>query len=439
MRRHFEGNTFQGRDLIAIAIAGPPGTSRRPYYGWWIVLSTATIVFYGSGLYYYAMSAYFTPIVNEFGWSRAAVSFAFSLNSLVGAVVAPIIGISFDRLGPRKLIGFGIGVFGVGYLVMSRVGDYTTLCLAVALLAIGFNAGFPMTAMATVANWFIRKRAIALALLMTGGGLGGVASPALVWAIGSFGWRETAMAVGLGAWVLLTPLILVIRHRPEQSGLRPDGDPSGSAPSLGVGVATHAATRPEVDIPLSRAIRSATFWIFILTFSLTAASQSAVTIHLIPYFVSVGASDSLGGVIIASLTSVSLIGRIAVGYLGDRIDKLMLLAVLVTMQTAGTLVFASISEPWTIALFLALFAPAYGGSIIMRPAILAETFGRRSIGAIQGVTLGVGSLTSVAAPVFAGWMYDVSQSYRFAFIVLAAITAFALPSVFFLSRARRSL
>jgi MFS family permease len=422
-----------------VATAGPSAAGRRPYYGWWIVLTTATIVFYGSGLYYYAMSAYFTPIVNEFGWSRASVSFAFSLNSLVGAAVAPIIGITFDRLGPRKLIGFGIGLFGVGYVVMSRVSDYYTFCLAVALLAIAWNAGFPMTAMATVANWFIRKRTIALALLMMGGALGGVVSPALVWAIGAFGWRQTAMAVAIGAWVLLTPLVFLVRHRPEQSGLRPDGDLPATATGAAEQPIAARPSRPEANIPMSRAVRTSAFWAYVLTFSLTSAGQAAVLLHMIPFFVSIGASDSVGGLIVASLTSVSLVGRLVVGYVGDRVNKLALLAVLVGMQALGTFTFASISEPWTIVLFLALYAPAFGGLIIMRPAILAEIFGRRSIGAVQGVSLAFVSLTSVAAPVFAGWVYDVSASYRIAFVVLAIVTALALPSVFLLSRARKRL
>jgi OFA family oxalate/formate antiporter-like MFS transporter len=105
----------------------------------------------------------------------------------------------------------------------------------------------------------------------------------------------------------------------------------------------------------------------------------------------------------------------------------------------GTLVFASISAPWTVVLFLVLFAPAYGGSIILRPAILAETFGRRSIGAVQGTTQAIASISGVVAPVFAGWIYDVSQSYRLAFLVLAAVTMLALPSVWMLARARKTL
>jgi len=93
----------------------------------------------------------------------------------------------------------------------------------------------------------------------------------------------------------------------------------------------------------------------------------------------------------------------------------------------------------TFVLFLVLFGPAYGGTIILRPAILAELFGRRSIGSVQGVSMGFISLTGVVAPVFAGWIYDVSQSYRLAFVVLAGVTSLALPSLFALTRARARL
>jgi MFS family permease len=189
------------------------------------------------------------------------------------------------------------------------------------------------------------------------------------------------------------------------------------------------ARPPEASFTITQALRTRSFWLCALSFGLGMATQYAIVVHTIPYLISIGQPESVAGLAVAWLTTSSLVGRLVVGWLADRVAKRHLLAALFALQATGTVVFATMTEPWQIAVFLLLYAPAYGGIIPLRPAILADYFGRRSFGAVQGAISGFTSLAAVVGPVFAGWTFDVTQSYRSAYLVLGIVTAAALPVI----------
>ncbi len=125
-----------------------------------------------------------------------------------------------DKMGPRKMAIFGAVVVGIGYALLSRMTALWMLyVLFGVVIALGFNAGFSHAASAAVANWFIRKRGRALGLYTLGAGVGGATLvPLIGWLISQYGWRTTVVIIGVGVWVIVIPLSLVLRHRPEQYG-----------------------------------------------------------------------------------------------------------------------------------------------------------------------------------------------------------------------------
>lgn len=207
-----------------ITLAWPPRLRRRLFYGWWIVLACGCLQILGSGFFYYGLSTFFLPLTRDFGWSRALTSSAFSLHRLEGGIIAPVVGFAFDRLGPRRLVTLGVALAGAGFVILSQVGSFAGFVLSVLVASAGFSCGFGAVGMATVANWFIRRRTTALGLLMTGSGAGGLMVPVLAWLIENHGWRAAALAVGVVIWLFGLPLSQVVRHRPEAYGLLPDGD-----------------------------------------------------------------------------------------------------------------------------------------------------------------------------------------------------------------------
>lgn len=414
------------------------GARPRVFFGWWIVLASGWLSMLGSGFFYYGLGTFFLPLTNEFGWSRTLTSSAFSLHRLEGGIIAPVVGVLFDKLGPRKLVLAGVTLAGLGFVILSATQSFAGFVAAVLVMSAGFSSGFSGISMATVANWFVRKRTLALGLLMAGAGAGGVLVPFLAWLIEASGWRTAALIVGLLIWLCGWPLSFVMRHRPEDHGLLPDGDHLDSkqtdpARSAARGVAK-AERSLEVDVGAREALRSRAFWFIALSATLTMTAQSAVMVHVIPHIVSLGMPSTLAAIVVAVLTVGSIVGRIGFGWLGDRFQKRYVMAACFALQMAGLAVMASATEPWHLIPFLILYAPSYGGAIPLRPAVVGEYFGRKSFGAIQGLTMGCSSLGAMLGPIVAGAMYDLFGSYRLAFWILAVVAVSSAPAILALPR-----
>ncbi|MDY6917968.1 MAG: MFS transporter, partial [Chloroflexota bacterium] len=319
---------------------------KRLFYGWWIVAACATLNFYIGGVFFYGFGAFFDPIRTTFGWSYTAVSIANSLQRLEGGVAAPIVGFLFDRIGPKKLMLIGLAIGGLGFLFLSQINSLWTYYFAFVLISIGFSTGGNAVAMATTANWFIRRRGRALAILTTGFGASGLLVPVVVLLIDSFGWRPVLLGVGIGIWLIGLPVALVMKHRPEHHGLLPDGDtPYDSAPaSLTASVSVPpagATTRPsEIDFTVREALRTRAFWFIALTYSIQVLATSAVFVHVIPHLTLAGISRSLSGLAVTGMTLTSLLGRLVLGWLGDFRDKRYLLVFTLSLQCVGVLVLA---------------------------------------------------------------------------------------------------
>ena len=231
------------------AIGGAP---KRVFYGWWIVLAAAAMNVYGAGVWSYGFPLFFPKIIAEFGWGRAATAGAFAFSRVEGGLEGPIIGYLVDRFGPRILAMIGATIAGIGFMAMSSVNSLSVggievsalvvfyLVFAV-LIPVGYNTGFGHTAQPAIANWFIRKRSRAFAFWSLGAGASGITVAVLGWAIESFGWRQSAFMVGLGMFVIVIPLCLVLRHKPEQYGMLPDGEKPGEALAVTVGAGAGAA------------------------------------------------------------------------------------------------------------------------------------------------------------------------------------------------------
>ncbi len=399
------------------------------FYGWWIVSACATLNFYIGGVFFYGFGAFFDPIKDTFGWSRTATSFANSLQRLQGGIAAPIVGFIFDKVGPRKLMLFGVAVGGLGFILLSRMNSLWSYYLCFILVSIGFSTGSAPVAMATIANWFIKKRARALALMVTGFGASGALVPLIVWLIDQFGWRDTLFGIGIGLWLIGIPIALLMKHRPEQYGLLPDGETTQAEDPATAEPAAEGARAPEVDFTAREALRTRAFWFIALTYSIQILATSAVFVHLITYLSTLGISRSIGGFAVMGMTLISLVGRLGFGWLGDIRDKRHLLVITLSLQCIGVLILANITSPWHLIPFLIAFSPAYGGPIPLRPAIIGEYFGRTSFGAIHGLLMAVTVLGGLTGPIFAGWISDVTGDYRLAFLLLAFTSLAAIPAI----------
>jgi MFS family permease len=410
------------------------------FYGWWIVAASFLMFLICGGTAFYGFTSFFNPMVDEFGWSAAQVSFAFSLRSVETGVMAPLIGFLTDKIGVRKIIVFGMALSGGGFILLSTIDSLSYFYGIFILLSIGTSSGLGMGQYVAVANWFAKKRTWAMAVMSVGFAFSGAVGPLLVWLIDQHGWRGTLVIMGVVMWVVGIPLGLVIRHRPEPYGYLPDGESpelssqNGSLP--GPSSTTAPKPSPPVDLTARQALMTRTFWMLIIFGTLTGFAQAAVNVHEMPYLTSVGISRELAGWVILGITGSSLIGRLGFGWLGDRYDKRYLLAIGAALQFIGVLFFGWISSPWMIIPFVMLYGPGYSSQIPLWPSIRADYFGLKHYATIGGLQSMAWIICGITAPLLAGWVFDVYDTYRPIWLAYAIATAIAVPFVFLIKAKR---
>lgn len=411
---------------------------KKVFYGWWIVAAAWVQFLVCGGTAYYGFTAFFNPIADEFRWSAAKISFAFSLRSVEAGVLAPLIGFFTDKLGVRKIIIFGMVLTGLGMVLLSLTNSLLVFYAIFLLSSIGTSAALANAQYQAAANWFSKKRTWAMAILSTGFGFSGVIGPVLVWLIGQYGWRQAAVIMGVIMWLVGVPLSLVFRHRPEPYGYLPDGEvPKTNSPdakAADAALTTKMAPASTVDFTARQAMRTRTFWMLVLFGLLTGFAMSAIMVHEMPYLTSIGISRELAGWVILGITGSSVMGRLGFGWLGDRYDKRYLLAIGAAMQCVGVLIFAGINSPWMLIPFLLFYGPGYASQIPLFPAIRADYFGLKQFATIGGLISLGWTVCGILAPVMAGWVYDTWGSYRPIWLAYAITTAIGIPMVLWIKR-----
>ncbi len=417
---------------------GVPGTRIKPgniFYGWWIVAAGGVVQLYTSAVFWRGFAVFFGPIVETFGWSRGATAAAVSLQRVEGGMISPFVGTLIDRYGPRKVMAFGVTATGSGFIMMSLVQSLWQFYLSVIVLTVGMSFGTFIVFVVTVGNWFIRRRARALAVLMSASAIGGITIPLLSASVDWFGWRQVLFAVGIGFWVVGFPAMLVMRRRPEEYGMLPDGDaPRSESDDPADPSARHHRPHREAAITAREALKMRFFWQLAIAASLGQLVSSTNLLH-VDALTDFGVSGILAAFAVGAVAGGDLLGRVGIGVVGDRLNKRYLMAGAFAVQTLGVVGLALVNaEVFGISLglfplpvFVACFGLGFGASIPLRLAILADYFGRRSYGSIVGITSTVSAGFAAAGPLFAGVMFDLTGTYRVAFLVLGALLATAVP------------
>jgi MFS family permease len=414
-----------------------PEKRKKIFYGWWIVVAAAFNHFFGGGTFYYGFTVFFNPIKNAFGWTSASTSLAFTFQKLEQGVLGPLAGYLVDRVGPRKLMFFGWIITGLGFIVMSRINSLWVFYSAFLIIATGQSFASGLMSNTAIANWFRKKRSRALSFSFIGPGVSGLLAPVLAFFILKYGWRDTLFVTGIGLWAVGLPLSLVMRHKPAQYGYLPDGDSSSeteqtdSVNGRASGETKEVNSSTAAGSTVKDALKTKAFWLLAGVGFFQQIGTSAVGVHVVPYLESVNVPTTIAAAAVTGITVCSLIGRLGFGLLGDYRNKRYLTAMALSIQAIGLLVFSFINSDvrWLLILFLLTYGPGYGGPIPLRPAIYADYFGTKNYGTILGVTGIVSMIGGLLSPVIAGWIFDVTGSYRSAWQIFALVTVPAVPLI----------
>ena len=397
------------------------------FHGWWIVVGTWAMQALQGSLFFLSFGAYADQLQAHFGWSRTSISGAFALARVESGLLGPLQGWSVDRFGPMLNIRVGVVLFGVGFMLMSAIQTLWHFYAAFLLLAVGASlAGF-LTLNTSVANWFIRKRAMAMGIAQTGLGLGGGALVIVVaWMLQAFGWRATFLIAGIAILAIGLPLSSLFVHRPEDRGQLPDGAAKEER-AVGAGGGARLA---EDDFLLREAVRDPSFWFISIGHGAALLVVSSIQVHLVLHLRDLGWSLTSAASLVTALTLTSTLGQLGGGFLGDRYSKRMLAAACMLGHALGMLALAYATAPTVIVAAALLHGLAWGTRGPLMTAIRADYYGRRNFAKVMGVSSLVVQLGTVTGPLLAGFLFDQTGSYQLPFVILGAATG--VSAVFFL-------
>ena len=393
---------------------------RLPFFYGWVVVG---VVFVTMGVCVNARTAFsllFPPILAEFGWERGVTAGAFSFGFVVSAILSPMLGRLMDRRGPRVVNEIGVAAMGAGLLLATFVREPWQLYLSLGVLVGGGSVCLGYTGQGLfLPHWFVRRRGLAMSVAYSGVGVGSIVI--LPWVqslIVRSGWRAACWALAILVLLLLAPLNLLVRRRPEDLGLAPDGDRSAhqSAGAQASNVVDKAWA--AVDWTLARAMRTSRFWWIAAAFFGGLFSWYAVQVHQTKYLIEIGFSPTYAAWALGLVSLVAIPGQIALGHLSDRIGREWVWTVgclgfaicylaLILMEHAPTLTLV-----WLMV--ISQGALGYGLTSVVG-AIPAEIFQGRHYGSIFGTLMLSAIAGGAAGPWIAGVVHDVTGSYQLAF------------------------
>ena len=397
------------------------------YYGWAMVVTLGVTAVMSYGVLSYAFAVFITPMGAELGWSKAQITGAFSVGQLVMGITAIPLGRWVDRHGARGVMTVGSLAASLLLIAWSRVQSVTAFYALWTLLGAVSAAVLYEPAFAVVATWFRRDRGRALTVLTFIGGFASVAFvPLTTWLVDRFGWRGALLWLAvIYATLTIAPHAFVLRRRPADLGLEPDGHTATSNESQ---AGTQLGHTHHGSVAAREAIRSRAFGWLTIAFALSAIATTTVTVHLVPLLLERGYAAGFAGAAMGVLGLMALPGRLVFTPLGDRWPRTTVTALIFGLGAAAIAILLVSGGALAVWVFVALFGAGFGAISPARAALVAETFGAGSYAAISGVLAFVLAVARAAAPVGASIVYAVSGGLPLAGYdaVLAVLLLFAV-------------
>ena len=404
------------------AIARTRQWAENVFYGWWVLAACFGLQILTSNFTLQSFGAYISVMQPEFGWSRTSFAVAFSIQQAGSGILGPLQGWLIGRFGARSILRVGIVVFSVALMLFSRVNSLTAFYLVYALISVGASlAGF-LTLNSVAAQWFERRRSTAFALLQTGLSSSGLLVPLVAWSLVANGWRSTAFFTGVIVLLLGIPLTFLVGNRPEDYGLAPDG----VRPEPGSGV----PAAKKRDFTVTQALQTRAFWLLSFGHATALMVVFAVLTHLVLHLEQdLGFSLQLAATLVAVMTTMSVVGQLLGGFLGDAFNKRFLATGAMFGHAVGLLILAfGQTLPWVVA-FAVIHGVAWGLRGPLMQSLRADYFGRTSFAQILGFSNIIVTLGTISGPILAGAFADRFGTYTLGFLVLSGLAA--LGSLFF--------
>ena len=394
----------------------PRTTPPRFFYGYIVVAAAFIIMLVSWGLYV-VFGVFFNPLLDEFHWSRATISGAYSFCTIFHGVLGIAMGGLTDRFGPRIVVSFCGFFLGLGYLLMSQVNTVWQLYLFYGvIIGIGMS-GLWVPLLSSVARWFTGRRSLMTGIVICGLTIGQlVAPPVISRLISAYDWRLSYVILGGVAMIIVITAAQFMKRDPGWAGQLRGGRNEEKEIKSNPG-----------DFSLGEAVHTMQFWLAIIVFFCFGYSAFAITVHIVPHSIGIGISGINAANVLAVNGGISTVGNFVLGgIVGDRIGNRKAFIIGLVLMIAALFWLLPAGELWMLYLFAVIFGLALGSMGTSESPLVARLFGLSSHGLIYGV-IGLGFTAGGAfGPVVTGYIFDVTESYHLAFLICAALSILGL-------------
>jgi sugar phosphate permease len=406
----------------------------RFFYGYWILFACFMAQLISSGLITYCFSMYTIPLMAEFGWNRGSIMLGSMIMSLISGLSAPLVGKLLYRIGAKTVIAIGALITGTGFVLLNFTDSLWQFYVFYAVVGIGWATMGIVPTSAVVSNWFKRRRGFAIGILGAGIGVGGYTMPLLSnFLITNYGWRISFLVVGVMAVIVMIPIsLLIIKNRPEDMGLFPDGDGSSSVVQK-----VRSNSAPAVSFTFAEALKMPVFWLMAVAFLTFSFANQAIFQNHGPHLEDMGFSRAVVATAIGIVGIGSAFGKFGLGWLCDFIHPKYALVLGILFQSASLLILMTINADSPIILvylYAILLGLGVGSWLPAMSMTTSTTFGLVAYGTIFGIINFASMLGGATGPVAAGMIFDFTGHYTWAFIMAFCFYAVAFPAIMLVRR-----
>ncbi|MDD5127809.1 MAG: MFS transporter [Dehalococcoidales bacterium] len=404
---------------------------KKIYYGWWVVVGAFLLFFCTSGSYFYSFPVFFDAILRDKAWSRTEVAGAISLGMVVSGSIAPLIGVLIRRMRIWHIMIIGSLIASLGFFLLSTTSEpwhlyvYYGLVVSVGIPGIQLVPNFTL-----IGHWFFRRRSTALGVAAAGIGVGGVAmAPVASWLITVYGWQKaflfSAALVGVigtlvSAFIMRTPVEKGMDTGEEQQGLRAQN------------------TLTVVSVTFRGALRKKVFWFIAIGGFLWGWAYTAGLMHQVAFAVDIGIDRMAAATAVGMLTAFSIAGRLGFGRLGDIIDKRYVFIMGCALQVVAFTILSNTTNLTMLYIYSGLLGLNTGAITPILPGLVSDYFGNKDFSIIYGAIFFCFTVGQMAGPVYAGIIFDTTQSYISAFMTSIVLTVAAIIVMYLVGKPPRT-
>lgn len=410
-----------------------PGKTGRPFYGWAVVL-VATIATFCSGPgQSFVFSVFVDPILADTGISRVYLSTLYAFGTAVSAAMVVLVARLVDRFGARLMLAVIALALGVACFGMSVAAGPLALFFGFAAMRALGQGSLPVTATMLTSQWFVKRRGRAIAVVVLGLAASNALLPPITQSlIGSVGWREAYIALGVMVWILLIPAaILVVRNRPEDVGLHPDGtvesveEPGGDGGAEGRG--------------FWKVVASPDFWFLAVPISAVPFVVTALVFHQISILEGQGLTPAAAAGVFVPFAVAAATATALSGALAEQLGPKGVLTVSLGLLLVAVVGLQFVSTLSTAIVYSALLGASSGMQGVVSGMIWAHYYGRTGLGRVQGPATMVMISAAALAPLPLAAFRQLTGDYSLGLLVMAAIpvACAVMARLFDPKRARR--